>query len=270
MPRMLTPLLLAAAFFAPQDATTAPPVAPPPIIDMGDEAPDEAVTGQEIVADEVVDYDAIERRLGQIFERLEEVGWVTDPAVRAEDGIVTLRGHRRQRGAPGADRRDRPQRPRGDGRAERPGGPAAGPLRPRAGERLAAGRGGGSDRGGALRAVRRGDVGRDVPAGPGRPPRRPLVVRAADRKPAARNRRRAGGRRRGVGAGGVPRAAGLRADGDWPSRCWAGRGWGGWCSASRSATSPRTSSPACCCRSISRSAPATWSRSTATSASCGR
>ena len=84
---IVAPFLTAALFLPVQDAA-APPVAPP----TTDEAPDEAVTGQVIDAGEVVDYDAIEDRLRTVFERLEEVGWVADPAVRAEDGIVTLRG----------------------------------------------------------------------------------------------------------------------------------------------------------------------------------
>ena len=54
--------------------------------------PDESLSGQAIeVAPEVGD-DAIAGRLRNLLGQLEEVGWVDAPAVRVEQGVVTLRG----------------------------------------------------------------------------------------------------------------------------------------------------------------------------------
>ena len=67
--------------------------APPPAADPAPaEGPDEALSGQQIELDDEADDAAIADRLRSILARLEDVGWVADPGVRAEEGIVTLTG----------------------------------------------------------------------------------------------------------------------------------------------------------------------------------
>ena len=98
VPRVLAAaavLLAAAVGFAPAIAQDA---APPPAAATGSqtvepaEGLDEALSGQQIEIDDEADDAAIADRLRSILARLEDVGWVADPGVRAEEGIVTLTG----------------------------------------------------------------------------------------------------------------------------------------------------------------------------------
>ena len=57
-----------------------------------DAGPDESLSGQTVEVSPGADDGAIARRLGELLRRLEDVGWVRDPGVRVEEGIVTLRG----------------------------------------------------------------------------------------------------------------------------------------------------------------------------------
>ena len=66
--------------------------AAPPAEEAPAEGPDEALSGQEIDVAPEADDGAIARRLDRILARLEDVGWVADPGVRVEEGIVTLSG----------------------------------------------------------------------------------------------------------------------------------------------------------------------------------
>ena len=99
-PRLLPAALLAACLIGPaapcgggflpvgfaQEDPPAPPVEEPI------EGPDESLSGQAIeVAPETEDA-AIAKRLERILRLLEEVGWVENPSVQVEEGIVTLRG----------------------------------------------------------------------------------------------------------------------------------------------------------------------------------
>ena len=72
-----------------QDAVPPPAAATDP---EPAEGLDEALSGQQIDLDDEADDAAIARRLRSILDRLEDVGWVADPGVRAEEGIVTLTG----------------------------------------------------------------------------------------------------------------------------------------------------------------------------------
>ncbi|NNJ25426.1 hypothetical protein LzC2_14960 [Planctomycetes bacterium LzC2] len=57
-----------------------------------EEGPDESLSGQAIEVAPATEDPAIAGRLEDILRRLEDVGWVADPGVRVEEGIVTLRG----------------------------------------------------------------------------------------------------------------------------------------------------------------------------------
>ena len=89
-------VLSAPGWFGPAAFAQTPPAdAPPPAAPAASDeeaGPDEALSGQAIELTDQADDAAIARRLGRLLGRLEDVGWVVNPTVRAEEGIVTLRG----------------------------------------------------------------------------------------------------------------------------------------------------------------------------------